>query len=86
MKKKMTPIRFHSAGRKKRPAPAREKAIYFLKAQLYKGPVIAQVILNRAKLLQISIKTLYRAKKELEVASIKEKESNKGAWLWKLHD
>ena len=86
MKKKVTLVRFHAAGRKKRPAPARDKAKIFLETQLFNGPVKSKVMIYRAKLLRISLKTLYRAKKELKVVCIKEKESNKGAWLWKLHD
>jgi hypothetical protein len=60
---------------------ARDDATEWLREQLSFGPVSAKAILQLAKNDGIAVKTLYRAKDELDVRS---KKDGMGGWLWLL--
>lgn len=63
----------------------RERAIVWLTAQLTDGPLEANEVERRAKAANISLTTLKRAKKALDVRSVRVGGlGNCGVWVWQL--
>jgi putative DNA primase/helicase len=65
-------------------APAKREAREFLLDRLEAGPIKADDLLEEAEQNGISLKTLRRAKQELQIISRKEKKLPDGGWLWEL--
>lgn len=65
------------------PMGRREAAIVWLAAQLAQGPMAAETILHRAIQAKISARTLGRAKKVLDVRSVRVGGvGGAGGWVW----
>lgn len=63
-----------------------ENAVLFLKELLASGPLPESEIKEKAKLLHIAERTLYRAKTDLKVKSVRKgKEGKKGGGTWYWH-
>jgi AAA domain len=65
-------------------ANAKREAGDFLLDRLEAGAVRADDILEEAKQNNIARNTLYRAKKDLGIKSVKEQGKTEGNWVWKL--
>ena len=63
---------------------ARNEAREFLRSRLAGGPVKANELKEEADANGISWPTLKRAKKELNVETMKEKGTTHGKWFWSL--
>ena len=63
---------------------ARDEAKKFLKEILAKGPVLQIEILEAAEAEGVSVRTLHRAKKELDVKAVKDRSKADGKWTWEL--
>ena len=61
-----------------------EKAVCFLESQLSKGPADVNTLERRAKIGNISFRTLQTAKKELGIVSTRDGSSDPPKWLWSL--